>query len=137
MAEQLLTDGNINENQLKRVPLSKKILELLCYKIQAYIYAYLLVTVIIYFTHSGMQDRCLYCGTSENSFIHPEYNCKWVRIFTTVYILYRLIDFCNRYNVINAKDGVALNALPLPLQKNCCKIIIALNVKATQNLYIS
>ena len=27
-----------------------------------------------------MQDRCLYCGASEHSFIHPEYNCKWVRI---------------------------------------------------------
>ena len=28
-----------------------------------------------------IQDRCLYCGASEHSFIHPEYNCKWVRIY--------------------------------------------------------
>ena len=35
-----------------------------------------------------MQDRCLYCGASEDSFIHPDYNCKWVRVDLTLNINY-------------------------------------------------
>ena len=30
-----------------------------------------------------MQEHCLFCGASEASFIHPDYNSKWVRIVLT------------------------------------------------------
>ena len=90
---------------------------LLCSLIQVCSYTFNYTQIFNHFFVVDMQERCFYCGASENSFIHPDYNCKWVRIAMTYtacnYIsghiaIYDYIATCIifRYNVINAMGGV-------------------------------
>ena len=88
-----------------------------------------------------MIEHCFYCESSENSFAHPDYNCKWVRIALTctacLYIQIHVATYMCSYMYVPAyaTRGV-IYGLRMSYQKTLRISITVLNVNAVtiQNL---